>query len=544
MIVLLHYVISLASLGGQIMCILRKSVSLYILTAFFALSFGQTLSPKRLACEIVENDSSALTQLAAGECRCTSNSSPDLMPYCIYQVKPDGAGADELIRISRAQIKPSMTDPDRILPQPGLGGSTITWWFNNASSNQQLGQLLIDRDKRHKIMVNDIVTITTTIYSFKKDFNRTLGLNVAINYGNQPPATLSNKFGANLAQGLFHSAATLGNPLASMIQLGIDASRENKVVEIVDEYTTKCEVGIYCDLKSMSGNYFTGNNYSSSIIRNDVGFRIQTRPYLDIQDNNLVTLGSLYLTYSKKTEDPNTPVKEYVFYAGRDLDIKTDGIQILGSEVLNLSTSDKELLSSAKGKGYEQFLIMLKVQVQRGDEALNADTAPNPFLAQKSFSEYSEEEIALLKKSNPSLEDIFKSIEWTCYPNYLEPMSKQSICGFHFTKMNTKYLQHKLNIEFIGTKNLPMSPMATQCNTLGCLYNLKGNYIIPITDSGNHSLKVRIELDNGSPVAKQLRSSEPVKGIEFPLDFDPSLPIGNISNPISFNANLIKILNK
>jgi len=473
---------------------------------------------------------------APGQFECTSTGARAAGPrkfvkdHCLYQAHPNGKEVfTELLKLAVDQTKSwSENGPNfnSIEPTRGMSPNTIRWWFDDDESNQAMGQLLQENDKPFRIFTVPKVVISATMYSFEKGKERELGLEVGAFYKdipNNPLDTTQNSISA-FTSGLFKLSAAIGNPLASYLNLGINASVNNNRSSKVQDVTWECAEGEYCEYNHTSTHYFTT---PVNVEKNKIGIQISARPRIDRSRPGLVMLSDFGLTYSMKTSDKDAPVDVATPYAGRDLVMNTGQLYVIGSESSRWDVRTGELLNLSKSGGHSQFIIMIQVAIQGADQS---GPAIKDFAFQADDRNYSKTEIEQMPNGRYSFQEILQSVQKVCFKDRINPTTNEPICGFQFTKMDRKFMNYRLRFRVKG--ELESGQSSERYWKASEVYRKKGYYQLPklgSTKPGRYTLY--IELDDSNASAKSVRAYEKVKGVELQFGYYPGQ-----NDPLEFNG--------
>jgi hypothetical protein len=474
---------------------------------------------------------------------------------CKYQAQPLGDEIyQKLLKLSRLQVKDWIAglgfSRDNLEPTVGKEDFSIIWWFEDQRSNERMCSFLQRNDGLARVFNTPTVRIAATMYSFEKGSERDLGLQVGAFYGKQPPQGASTGgatqtqptplFGNGLA-GVFSGAMGFGNPLASFLNLGIIATANRRQAQKIVEVVYACELGSSCNYTHARANYFV---HPLGTKDDSIGLQIQTTAMIDPDDPTLVRLENLSLRYSVSTDDPKAPVDVYQPYAFRDGVFRTHQLYVIGSESTRTDVRTGKMIEVGTQHAHSQFLILLSVSVFRpeaGDKEIQNPKDLPLFQFEKDDRSYTAAELAALPNGQYSLKDILSSVQLTCYNDVLNPSISEKICGFQFAKMDRKYVAYRLHAQMAGKVRYPTDHEIYW--KVGDLYTGKGYYQIPRaqeTDSGSNSnFELTLELDPKSVVTREVRKSEPVKGMKIPFTY-----YSGSTDPIQWDPDQIKWITK
>ncbi|OFZ18685.1 MAG: hypothetical protein A2X94_14350 [Bdellovibrionales bacterium GWB1_55_8] len=458
--------------------------------------------------------------------------------FCKYQARFGDQAFRNLQLLARRLVKQwsaqGELDLNNIEPTEGMGPNTIIWWFSDPDSNVALGEMLAQNDHLPRLREFPQVEIVTTMYSFERGYERELGMDVGAFYGKRELETEPGKFISNLTGGIFSSTVGIGNPLASFLELGINASMNKKRAEIVTRVSNVCTVGSSCNY-SHNKKFYVMHNVG--VKEDDIGLKISATPWIDAENPSLVLLQGLNISYAIPTGEKDSPVDIYMPYNYRDLTLRADQLYVLGNESTNVDVRNGKLIGVGSEKAHNQFLILMKVSVQLPEGSKQDFPQYQPVKDDRS---YSQEELNALPNGELSLGDIFDSLEPVCFPDVLNPQNSEPICGFRFSKLDRKLMDHRLRFtvkkKLFGNGSFRNESDLEKVWPLSAVYKGKGYYQLPMFDNQEAgSFVLTIELDGSNKVAKKLKKAALVKGVKFEFGYFPGS-----TNPIQFAPEFVK----
>ncbi len=450
-----------------------------------------------------------------------------LRGYCLYRAHTYGDEAFlSLLQFADRRVRTTLldsaelSDPNNLAPQRGRDPYTIEWWFEDEYSNTLMGELLKNNDLPLNVPSNPVVMLTATIYSFERAYAKNFGVDLSAFYGKLDPGSplAPQNFVGGLSGGLFNILGSIGNPLASFLNLGVQVSRDKNKSQSMLEAVFTCEVGTYCEYKHFSTHHFKG---PVSSIDENIGIKINATPRWNPADPRTVQLVGFGFQYSRLTDNENAPVDLIAPIAG-NLRLQTDELYALASEQTSVDFKSGRLLGEAKGTDHTNLLMLMRSEVLGPDPAADS----RRLILAKDDRSYTDEEKARLPKNRLTLNRIFNSLDLICYPDYFGAAGGRQSCGLQLQEISRETLDLIVTIEFAGRGVSDGSKLRRV--RLGDLYKGKGYYRIPEVDAtqpGDYA--ITIKLDQSTELRRKIAAPwvarENLVGVEVPIEIQPAL---------------------
>jgi hypothetical protein len=453
---------------------------------------------------------------------------------CRYQALPnDGIYRDLL---SQAQnyfpdyVPGVGFNPKDKHPQRGMGQRTIEWWYTTPGWNEALGEFLKLNDKPFVIRQGAPVRIELTMYTFERGFEKELGFDFAGFYGKREVEENLPKLSHSLSKGIFNTAIGLGNPIASYLMLGIEASVGRHRAETVVRDSFTCVVGSECQISSGKSNNYYSSPSSIEIKVDELGLSLNTVPQVNPENPGTILLRDLGIKFGIPTGNATAPVEVHQIRDDLDLVLQEGETYVIGSRVTNRDLKTGKLLSSGSEKAFTHFLVLIRAS-HGNDESAQLPSAVG-IGADRSFSE---KELDEIRKSSPvSLREFFDSIELVCFNDLVNPGSRK-ICGFRFTKIGEGLLRYRLKFSVNG--KLKYSEKKEQFFRASDVYAGKGYFQLPAMEDGkpgNYSVTVKLD----GPGSREKAGAEGIKGIKFEYRYYPE----SVYDPVEFSKSSVRWL--
>jgi len=503
------------------------------------------------------------TPLQPGQCDCKepqdyiSNASPDnkasdfLRGMCTYQARAEGGSVafSELLRIAQLFIREnpangSSIELDNNRPIQGDGYNRIVWWFEgNHPANEALCNFLKDHDRLYPAPQRTLINIKAFLYSFERGYNKEFGLDIASFFGHKSSDPKEDKDNRNdltttLDKGIFSTASGIGNPLASILNLGIHAAIDKKHAKEISTIEWSCFVGETCNKGRTQTYHYAGVTGTTD---EQLGIKLSATPRIFSDDDTLIELSGLQFFYAIPTSMPenettnNAPVLKFSPYEGETLRLRTNELFVLGSYTIDRDVSTGKLIGVGDDTAHTQTLMLIQAsrQNQHTEQPVFGGV---PLLTMNRT--FTPEELASFPNGTLKFKDVLSSIELVCYADLINPQNREPICGFHFNQMDQAFMNYRMKFELEG----PISNMSMPLTywKLGEVFNTKGYYQLPLLQHSNpaQDYTLSIQIDDKGP-SNEDRKREDTIGMRFTFTH-----YKDSSDPIYFSTKNIHWITK
>ncbi len=504
--------------------------------------------------------------LQPGQCRCddpehfttqtaapnASKASDFLRGICQYQARAEGGTEtfNSLLRIAQLFIRDNPVNSSSIQldnnrPVQGNGYNMIVWWFEGKEddntpfhhpANEALCNFLKSHDRLYPAPKRTLINIKAFLYSFERGYNREFGLDVTSFFGHKSgdPKDKDNRndLTTSLDKGIFSTASGIGNPLASILNLGIHAAIEKKHAKEISTIEWSCFVGESCNKGRTQTSHYAG---VTQTIDEQLGIKLSATPRIFSDDDTLIELYNLEFFYAIPTTTKEAPVLKFAPYNNETLRLRTNELFVLGSYTIDRDVSTGELIGTGDDKAHTQTLMLIQASRQDQNTEQPAYSGVPLLSLDRTFTP---EELEQLPNGKLDLKDILKSIERVCYADPVNPDNQEPICGFRFNQMDQKFINYRMKFELEGPISGMSAPIAYW--KLGEVWNSKGYYQLPLFehDEPAQEYTLTIQIDDKGPSDND-RKQQDLVGMKFTFTH-----YKNSSDPIYFQPRGIQWLKR
>ncbi len=481
------------------------------------------------------------SDLLPGKCECkepedyapasaTDRPSDFLRGMCRYQARAEGGSEslNSLLRIAQLYIRDvakggASLELDINRPTNGDGYNTIVWWFESKqeegkespihSANTALCNILNEHDRLYPAPKKTYIKIKAYLYSFESGYDREFGFEIASFFGNksadpQKSADNRNDLTATFEKGIFNVSSGIGNPLASILNFGIQAALNKRHAQTLDIVEWSGAVGE--GLQKSDGN----NYYHPAITQTKdekIGLHMSATPRIYSDDDQKVDLVNLDFFYAVDDSATNkdAPVHKFYPYQGETLRLKTNELFVLSNHIRDRDIRTGKLIGTGESKAHTQTILLMEVS------KLDENTpAVSQFPFHKLDRSFTEAELNQLPNGQLNFPVVLFSIEPICYPNPANPYYIEPICGFRFVSLDRRFINYRMKFELDGPL-LDADKRVTYWK-LGEVYTGKGYYQLPLFNHNDPAQEytLTIQIDDQGPSLLDRKKHETV-GIQF-----------------------------